>query len=195
MLRQEGKLPREPDVDQNTQEVMMIQSGLDLTPQQLEPGQTGGGGYRVPPSGPANPDGHIDGRHREPFENQQRLPGMVLLSDQGYYFTGIRSTEFNIEGNTFHLYPNATPGAELMLTCAAQNSLPHDTSFLGMPPTMAHSRFVVAGESGRERLTLVGAVVESHCSFSFLLVWGCCSGADVTHLGIYSIFYWSVCVC
>ncbi|THD19463.1 40S ribosomal protein RPS27 [Fasciola hepatica] len=155
-LRKGGLIPRDNEItDVISKEMMLAQTGLDIIPQQLnppgpneakesEPVASSGTLHQVPVG---THDGWFNGLEKEPYEEASRIPGSGLSAVPPHGQLGLNPNEYSIQGATFRLAPNATPGVELMLTCLARNTLPGDTSFLSLNGTVTRMRFVVAAIS------------------------------------------------
>ena len=158
-LRQGGRLPQVMEDDPITRELALSHAGLDLTPQQIS--RTPGSETKETPSVissgtlhqvPERPHETWFGlSDKEPYERAQRVPGLGLSTIERHRQLGLKPNEYSIQGATFYLAPNATPGVELVLTCTARNVLPGDTTFLNLNGTITRTRFVVAGKSCSDR--------------------------------------------
>ncbi|CAH8866359.1 unnamed protein product [Trichobilharzia szidati] len=152
-LRQGGRLPPLLEDDPITRELTLNNAGLDIAPQQMIPSPPGtedkesssvassGTLHQVPVS---SDDKWLNGNGKEPYERAHRVPGLGLSTVERHRQLGLRPNEYTIQGATFYLAPNATPGVELVLSCTARNVLPGDTTFLGLNGTITRTRFVVA---------------------------------------------------
>ncbi|TNN16287.1 hypothetical protein EWB00_000566 [Schistosoma japonicum] len=152
-LRQGGRLPPLIEDDPITRELTLTNAGLDIAPQQIVPSPPGtenketvsvasSGTLHQVPVGPDNK--WLNGNGKEPYERAHRVPGLGLSTVERHRQLGLRPDEYTIQGATFYLAPNATPGVELLLSCTARNVLPGDTTFLGLNGTITRTRFVVA---------------------------------------------------
>ncbi|CAH8594659.1 unnamed protein product [Schistosoma mattheei] len=152
-LRQGGRLPPLIEDDPITRELTLTNAGLDIVPQQIVPSPPGteskdsssvasSGTLHQVPMGPDNK--WLNGNGKEPYERAHRVPGLGLSTVERHRQLGLRPDEYSIQGATFYLAPNATPGVELLLSCTARNVLPGDTTFLGLNGTITRTRFVVA---------------------------------------------------
>ncbi|CAH8630605.1 unnamed protein product [Heterobilharzia americana] len=154
-LRQGGRLPPLLEDDPITRELTLTNAGLDIAPQQMIPSPPGtenkdsssvassGTLHQVPVS---SDEKWLNGNGKEPYERAHRVPGLGLSTVERHRQLGLRPNEYSIQGATFYLAPNATPGVELVLSCTARNVLPGDTTFLGLNGTITRTRFVVAAQ-------------------------------------------------
>lgn len=156
-LRQVGRIPKLRDEDPITRELILTSSGLDLIPQQVDkPADSNSDGRSSSvSSGTLRQLPHemnsrgFSGNGKEPYEMAKRIPGIGLSTIERHRQLGLHPSEYTIQGATFRLAPNATPGVELLLTCSARNVLPGDTTFLGMNGTITRTRFVVSDPESR----------------------------------------------
>ncbi|CAL8081037.1 unnamed protein product [Calicophoron daubneyi] len=152
-LQQVGRIPKLDEEDPITREMTLADSGLDLIPQQLSspPNSEAKEENAVASSGTLNEvpfakqERWFNGNDKQPYEDAKRIPGLGLSTVERHRQLGLNPNEYSIQGATFRLAPNATPGVELVLTCTARNVLPGDTTFLGLNGTITRTRFVVAG--------------------------------------------------
>ncbi|CAH8600582.1 unnamed protein product [Heterobilharzia americana] len=142
-LRQGGRLPPLLEDDPITRELTLTNAGLDIAPQQMIPSPPGTENKDIPVS---SDEKWLNGNGKEPYERAHRVPGLGLSTVERHRQLGLRPNEYSIQGATFYLAPNATPGVELVLSCTARNVLPGDTTFLGLNGTITRTRFVVAAQ-------------------------------------------------
>lgn len=160
-LTKGGRLPvLSEDDDPISRELTLYNSGLDIIPQQIMDENTpesdkkyqdlslGSSGtlHPIPPGSVGDRSWLGTGTSKEPYEMAKRIPGLGLSVVQRHRELGLRPDEYSIQGSTFYLAPNATPGVELILSCTARNILPGDTTFLGLNGTITRTRFVISGK-------------------------------------------------
>ncbi|TGZ71885.1 hypothetical protein CRM22_002402 [Opisthorchis felineus] len=154
-LRQVGRLPKTQEDDPVNREILLSNSGINVIPEQLAKGSRPVSADEDPALAssatlqqlPHESRGWFTGPQKEPFEEARRIPGLGLSTIERHRLLGLHPNEYSIQGATFRLAPNATPGIELSLTCTARNVLPGDTTFLGMNGTVTRTRFVVSAVS------------------------------------------------
>ncbi|KAF7258839.1 hypothetical protein EG68_04083 [Paragonimus skrjabini miyazakii] len=151
-MQETGRLPKLREQDPVTRELELINSGVDLIPQPQNPPVDVNKNGDLPVASSATlqqtpREKHnswlIGGDGKEPYESAKRIPGIGLSAMDRHQQLGLHPNEYSIQGATFRLAPNATPGVELLLTCTARNVLPGDTTFLGLTGTMTRARFIV----------------------------------------------------
>ncbi|GAA57541.1 hypothetical protein CLF_112866 [Clonorchis sinensis] len=155
-LRQVGRLPKTQEDDPVSREILLSNSGINVIPEQLAKSSRPVSADEDPALAssatlqqlPHESRGWFTGSQKEPFEEARRIPGLGLSTIERHRLLGLHPNEYSIQGATFRLAPNATPGIELSLTCTARNVLPGDTTFLGMNGTVTRTRFVVSVARG-----------------------------------------------